>query len=109
MIDLYHRLGIKPNADDAEITAAVNRKSDPDVRYRARAILLKSSRRPAYDRMWSTLSKLGHLRAHLGLNDSPFGQRQEYSDFRYTLRKPTKKQAPKAISTVPGWVWGMGI
>ena len=71
MRDLYARLSLPPTASDAEIRAAITACPHADLRSDAAAVLLDNGRRRTYDQLHATLTKIGGLRASLGLVQTP--------------------------------------
>ena len=67
MRDLYARLSLLPTASAAEINAAIAACPHADLRSDAAAVLLDAGRRRTYDQLHATLTKIGGLRASLGL------------------------------------------
>ena len=74
MRDLYARLSLTPSASDAEIQAAITACPHADLRSDAAAVLLHADRRRAYDQLHATLTRIGSLRASLGLVQTRFWQ-----------------------------------
>ena len=68
MRNLYSRLGIDPSATEQEIRVAIAKCKNSAIRTDATDVLLNVSRRRSYDQVLRTLSDIGVLRAHLGLN-----------------------------------------
>lgn len=81
MRDLYYRLGIESKASDQKIRDAVSCCDNSKLREDADAVLLVPSRKRNYDQVHVTISDIGILRAHLGLNHSDNWQSPESDDF----------------------------
>jgi hypothetical protein len=81
MRDLYKRLGISPDASEADITAVIQACSSSDIAKDARAVLLDLNRKATFDRVHKSLTEIGNLRANLGLNHSDHWQSPEADDF----------------------------
>jgi hypothetical protein len=67
MRDLYAMLSLSPTASDAEIKAAITACRHAELRSDAAAVLLYVDRRRSYDQLHTTLTRIGGLRASLGL------------------------------------------
>jgi hypothetical protein len=67
MRDLYARLSLRPTASAAEIKAAITACPHAELRSDAVAVLLHAERRRTYDELHATLTRIGGLRASLGL------------------------------------------
>ena len=71
MRNLYARLSLPPTASAAEIQAAITACPHAELRSDAAAVLLHAGRRRTYDQLHSTLTRIGDLRASLGLVQTP--------------------------------------
>src|SRR5687767_3353994 len=111
MRDLYARLSLTPAALDAEIKAAVTACPHADLRSDAAAVLLHASRRRRYDQLHATLTRIGGLRAPLGLVQTPLwrglrefdgevtGSGSRYGEF--IRKRDMKAAALRAASSAP--------
>jgi hypothetical protein len=90
MRDLYSRLGVDPSASEQEFRSAISNCTSSTLKADATEVLLISERRRSYDRVYRTLSDIGSLRAHLGLNHGDNWQSPESDDFS---REPTHTYA----------------
>ena len=84
MRDLYRALRLSPAASLAEIKAAITACPQADLRADAAAVLLHADRRRTYDQLHTTLSRIGSLRAPLGLARTQFWQEQRGFDGEIT-------------------------
>lgn len=71
MRDLYAGLSLTPTASEAEIKAAITACPHAELRSDAAAVLLHVDRRRIYDQLHATLTRIGGLRASLGLVQTP--------------------------------------
>ena len=71
MRNLYARLSLPPTASAAEIQAAITACPHAELRSDAAAVLLHAGRRRTYDQLHATLTRVGGLRASLGLVQTP--------------------------------------
>jgi len=130
MRDLYARLSLTPTASDAEIKAAITACPHAELQSDAAAVLLNADRRRTYDQLHATLTRIGGLRASLGLvqtrlwlgqrefNGEVFGTGSRYGEFirkrdrlataRRFEKGPFKAAAPpaKPIGAVAAWFSG---
>ncbi len=105
MKDLYLQLGLDPNANSADIEAALQAKPDLSE---AAAVLLNESRRAAYNRTVSTIRSIGMLRHRLGLDADSTWFVETCPDFSPRLHvrkyvptpKPTSETATSAVEPV---------
>jgi hypothetical protein len=67
MRDLYARLSLSPTAPQAEIRTAIEACPHAELRSDASAVVLHPDRRRRYDELHTTLTRIGGLRASLGL------------------------------------------
>ncbi len=83
MRDLYHRIGLPGSTDDlSRIERALkSTNTDPVATRDARHILLNPRRKEIYDRTHAAVSRIGMLRANLGLSRSPNGLASDARDF----------------------------
>ncbi|ATJ83611.1 hypothetical protein ACFPTY_11360 [Halomonas beimenensis] len=81
MRDLYQRLRLDPEADDAEIAAAIEACEHTALKADAAAVLQAEWRRAEYDALHDTLSDIGRLRARLGLTHAPYWRVGPADDF----------------------------
>ncbi|MFY0990044.1 hypothetical protein [Halomonas sp. C05BenzN] len=81
MRNLYQRLGLAPDASEAEITAAIERCEHTALKADACTVLEVDSRREEYDALHTTLSDIGRLRARLGLTHAPYWREGPADDF----------------------------
>ena len=84
MRDLYARLSLAPTASDAEIKAAITACTHAELRSDAAAVLLHAGRRRTYDQLHATLTRIGGLRASLGLVQTRLWQDQRAFDGEVT-------------------------
>ena len=84
MRDLYARLSLAPTASTAEIKAAITACPHADLRSDAAAVLLHPGRRRTYDQLHAALTKIGRLRASLGLVPTRLWQAQRDFDGEVT-------------------------
>ena len=84
MRDLYARLSLPPTAPAAEIEAAITACPHAELRSDAAAVLLHAGRRRTYDQLHATLTKIGSLRASLGLVPARLWQGQRDFDGEVT-------------------------
>ncbi|MEC9482221.1 MAG: hypothetical protein UMU75_02705 [Halomonas sp.] len=81
MRDLYKRLGIAPEATDADILAAIDGCQHTALRSEASVVLGVKSRRDEYDRLHGLLCDIGRLRARLGLTHGQYWLDSAANDF----------------------------
>ncbi|MDR5867472.1 hypothetical protein [Halomonas koreensis] len=81
MRDLYQRLRITPEAEAAEIAAAIERCQHTALKADAATVLQAEWRRAEYDALHDTLSDIGRLRARLGLTHAPYWRAGPADDF----------------------------
>ncbi len=100
MQDHFLQLGIDPEANAADIKAAIEAKPELEA---AAQILLNERRRAAYQRTVLTLRSIGMLRHRLGLDNEDSWFVQSCPDFapRLHSRKFTAQAATTAESTAP--------
>ena len=84
MRDLYARLSLPPTASIAEVKAAITASPHAELRSDAAAVLLDAGRRRTYDQLHATLTKIGRLRASLGLVPTRLWQGQRDFDGEVT-------------------------
>ena len=84
MRNLYARLSLPPTASAAEIKAAITACPHAELRSDAAAVLLHAGRRRTYDQLHATLTKIGGLRAPLGLVPTRLWQGQREFDGEVT-------------------------
>lgn len=84
MRDLYARLFLARAASDVEIKAAVVACPHAELRADAEAVLLHPGRRRTYDQLHTMLTSIGHMRAALGLLQTPLWQGQSEFDGHMT-------------------------
>jgi len=84
MRNLYARLSLTPTASAAEIKAAITACPHAELRSDAAAVLLHAGRRRTYDQLHATLTKIGGLRASLGLVPARLWQGQRDFDGEIT-------------------------
>ena len=84
MRNLYARLSLPPTASAAEIKAAITACPHAELRSDAAAVLLHAVRRRTYDQLHGTLTKIGSLRASLGLVPNRLWQGQRDFDGEVT-------------------------
>ena len=84
MRNLYARLSLPPTASAAEIKAAITACPHAELQSDAAAVLLHAGRRRTYDQLHSTLTKIGGLRASLGLVTTRLWQGQRDFDGEIT-------------------------
>ncbi|OVE81285.1 hypothetical protein BVY04_03595 [bacterium M21] len=80
MNDLYQRIGVSPEATAGQIADACRGCDNRRIHDAAVHILLDENRRAAYDRIYRQLTRIGQLRANLGLNYSEHWQ-VDFEDF----------------------------
>ncbi|WP_346797227.1 hypothetical protein R5M92_01240 [Halomonas sp. Bachu 37] len=81
MRDLYQRLALAPDADEAAIGQALSRCQNSALKQDGEAVLQEPERRAEYDRLHATLSDIGRLRARLGLSHGAHWQGNVANDF----------------------------
>lgn len=81
MRDLYQRLSLAPDADEAAIRHALSRCDNSALRQDGEAVLNEPERRAEYDKLHTTLSDIGRLRARLGLSHGTHWQGNVANDF----------------------------
>ena len=84
MRNLYARLSLPPTASAAEIKAAIAACPHAELQSDAAAVLLHADRRRTYDQLHATLTKIGGLRAPLGLVPARLWQGQRDFDGEVT-------------------------
>jgi len=84
MRNLYARLSLSPTASAAEIKAAITACPHAELRSDAEAVLLHAGRRRTYDQLHGTLTKIGGLRASLGLVSTRLWKEQRDFDGEVT-------------------------
>lgn len=90
MRNLYGQLGLRSNASEADIRAAVGRLTDSELRADAQAVLLNPQVRRAYDQAHKTLSNVGYIRHNVGLRGSPNWNSQADANFRFNQPAQTR-------------------
>ena len=89
MINLYQRLGLRRDASEAQIRAALDGSGRQSAMLNETHVLTDPERRRVYDRNHRVLETVGVLRANLGLNLGPYWTAQDLSGF--TREAPTRQ------------------
>ena len=109
MRNLYGQLGLRSNASEADIRAAVGRCTDGELRADAQAVLLNPQVRRAYDQAHKALSNVGYIRHNVGLRGASNWNSQADANFRFNQPAQTRlsllrshlgtRQAPARANT----------
>jgi hypothetical protein len=95
MRNLYSRLGIPATSSQEQIKAAIAACGNPSLKADAEEVLLKDMHRLAYDRLHTTLTDIGYLRAALGLNYSDNWHGEEANDYTVSVTQHSNKETGK--------------
>lgn len=90
MRNLYGQLGLRSNASEAEIRAAVGRCADNELRADAQAVLLNPQVRRVYNQAHAALSNVGYIRHNLNLRSAPNWNSQADANFRFNQAAQTR-------------------
>ncbi|MCX4186292.1 hypothetical protein [Methylophaga sp. OBS4] len=90
MRNLYSRLGIPATSSQEQIKSAIATCANPSLKADAEEVLLKDMHRLAYDRLNTTLTDIGYLRAELGLNYSDNWHGEEANDYTVSVTQHSK-------------------
>jgi len=96
MKNLYHALGIDPKASREEVAAALEVK--PELNNCA-PILLDDEKRAAYSQAHATVSAIGVLRHHLGLDTGDSWFLEDSPDFAPRLLQEKKTRAAQTAAS----------
>ena len=89
MKDLYRQLGFDGQVDDlVQIRTASLAHPDRAIAQNAEEVLMRPSRKAAYDRQRSLMQVIGRMRAKLGLSETSEWQKHG-GDFKWSLRAET--------------------
>jgi hypothetical protein len=83
MRNLYGHLGLRSNASEADIRAAIGRCTDNELRADAQAVLLNPQVRRVYDQAHTAVSNVGFIRHNLSLRTTPNWNSQADANFRF--------------------------
>lgn len=109
MRNLYGQLGLRSNASEADIRAAVGKCTDGELRADTQAVLLNPQVRRAYDQAHKALSNVGYIRHNVGLRGASNWNSQADANFRFNQPAQTRlsllrsrlgtRQAPARANT----------
>lgn len=83
MKNLYKRLNITSGATDEQVIRAINKTNNTKLKRDARHVLLNPDRKRVFNRCNNSLDRIGHLRANLGLKNSPNWALHDFSDYQF--------------------------